>query len=68
MSNEMREWLAEREAYEREVYEDFVEQSAETVIRDGESIYIGTTTPEYISFLLRRMYSEGLPSKENQGN
>jgi len=68
MSNEMREWLAEREAYEREVYEDFISQSAETVIRDGESITIGTTTPEYISFLLRRMYSEGLPSKENQGN
>jgi len=57
MSNEMKEWLAEREAYEKEVYEDFLEQSKEYPPST-------TTNKDFIDYLLSRMYHGALPAKE----
>jgi len=65
MSNEMKDWLKEVEDYEKEVYDDFYEQNVEVIEKYGQPpIFLGVSTPEYISYLLSRMRSEGLPAKE----
>jgi len=56
MSSGEKEWLKEREAYEKELYEDFESQNA-----NGPAFL---SNGEFVQYLMSRMYHEGLPSKE----